>query len=113
MNKSMAERDIEMGKGHFRGHPIWWDEQNEIWRYSDNNEPIPGGGGEVRPCKKCGQKEWSGDGAVDACLGTLPGVTNACCGHGVPSHAYVCFEGGVVLRGFTVDVPSGGHNERP
>lgn len=30
----------------------------------------------------------------DACLGTLPGVVNACCGHGDPKAAYVQPEGG-------------------
>jgi hypothetical protein len=35
----------------------------------------------------------------DPCLGTLPGVMNACCGHGDASEAYVQFESGMVMRG--------------
>lgn len=32
----------------------------------------------------------------DGCLGTLPGVWNACCGHGNPREAYVQFRPGPV-----------------
>lgn len=34
----------------------------------------------------------------DPCLGTLPGVSFACCGHGGRSHGYIAFENGFVLR---------------
>ena len=34
-----------------------------------------------RPCPRCG--EMPTEEGHDACLGTLPGVVNACCGHGV------------------------------
>ncbi len=34
----------------------------------------------------------------DACLGTLPGVMNACCGHGDPWDIYVQFYDGTILR---------------
>jgi hypothetical protein len=52
-----------------------------------------------RPCAKCGKlptKE-----GHDACLGTLPGVIDACCGHGV-REAYIHFENGVTIRGSLV-----------
>jgi hypothetical protein len=51
------------------------------------------------PCAKCGKlptKE-----GHDACLGTLPGVIDACCGHGV-REAYIIFENGVTIRGRSV-----------
>jgi hypothetical protein len=51
------------------------------------------------PCPKCGKlptKE-----GHDACLGTLPGVIDACCGHGV-REAYIIFENGVTIRGSSV-----------
>jgi len=35
-----------------------------------------------RPCKHCGKH--ATEEGHDACLGTLPGVRSACCGHGVP-----------------------------
>jgi hypothetical protein len=42
------------------------------------------------------------DHEADKCLGTLPGVKNACCGHGVKELAYICFNNGLIIEGFTV-----------
>ncbi len=97
---SMADEAKAKGRSHFRGHPIVW--LSERWVYEDNQEPIPGWGGENRSCIKCGSTEWSGDGHVDQCLGVLPGVDNACCGHGAPEEAYIHFTNGVMIRGFVV-----------
>lgn len=36
----------------------------------------------------------------DPCLGLLPGVVEACCGHGRPERGYVMFQDGTLLRGF-------------
>ncbi len=51
-------------------------------------------------CPEC--KETRGADLHDPCLGRLPGVRYACCGHGgkAPGYAdgYVCFENGVVIR---------------
>ncbi|AUN96444.1 hypothetical protein C0099_11205 [Pseudazoarcus pumilus] len=96
----MAEEARARGRSTFRGHPIVWI--GDRWIYSDNKQPIPGYGGTMRPCIVCGSEKWSGDGDVDECLGLLPGVTNACCGHGDRDTSYVVFESGVVLRGFFV-----------
>lgn len=35
----------------------------------------------------------------DPCLGYLPGVRNACCGHGVSGAAYIQFDNGIIIRG--------------
>lgn len=43
----------------------------------------------------------------DPCIGALPGVLGACCGHGNRDIAYVAFEAGVVLRGFKVEKGTG------
>lgn len=71
-----------------RGHKIEWDEAAEVWRYADTGEPVsesPGGIWEGmagdRPCAYCHQMPTSE--GHDACLGELPGVKYACCGHGV------------------------------
>jgi len=55
----------------------------------------------IRRCANCG-KSWGGSemGEVDPCLGMLPGVDNACCGHGDASEAYIRFISGVVVKGF-------------
>lgn len=47
-------------------------------------------------CNRCGRKRTKE--GHDPCLGTLPGVANACCGHG--AEGYINFENGVVI-GFT------------
>ena len=87
----------------FRGHSIEYNEDIQHWVYEDTKEPA-GFDFDIRPCKKCGKLfEGSNKGQADRCLGELPGVDNACCGHGDPSAAYVRFTNGVVLKGFTVE----------
>ena len=54
----------------------------------------------LRRCTVCGAQV--GADRPDACLGELPGVTEACCGHGVPRHAYITFESGLIIRGFSL-----------
>ena len=65
------------------------------------------------PCEACGLscreedtiREFKNDipaWIADPCLGVLPGVSYACCGHGDPDDAYVAFENGIVFRGFNV-----------
>lgn len=97
---TMCDRDISRARSHFHGHPIVF--QDAKWLYADTLQPIPGYGGEMRPCAVCGTMDWSGDGKVDPCLGLLPGVDNACCGHGVAEQAYIRFTNGVVVRGFSI-----------
>lgn len=48
----------------------------------------------VKPCPKCNEMPTSE--GCDACLGKLPGVVNACCGHGV-EEGYIEFENGKLL----------------
>ena len=64
-----------------RGHLIEYDELTEIFE---------------KPCKRC-KKPPTKEGH-DACLGTLPGVKYACCGHG-EQPGYIMFTNGVVIRG--------------
>lgn len=79
-----------------RGHPIVWD--GEEWRYVDTGEPTVGN---RRHCGHCGFKD-TPDGH-DWCLHTLPGVRNACCGHGDRDQAYIQFETGMIVRGFRIE----------
>lgn len=60
--------------GQMRGHRVTWD--GEAWRY-DDGELADG----LRPCVKCGEPPTPE--GYDACLGYLPGVSSACCGHGI------------------------------
>jgi hypothetical protein len=113
-------------KSYFRGWPIVWignkgDKETRIkaihscdidrmseeertcldghWIYEDTGERLPATGGEIRPCKKCGKLFPLGEG--DPCLGVLPGVNSACCGHGVSKASYIRFINGMVIQGFT------------
>ena len=110
--KSDLEKNIERGYSFLRGHRISWT--GEKWIYADNGEDIPANGGKLRPCKKCGKTYPIGD--YDPCLGVLPGVDNACCGHGDRESSYdkltrkpttlvvgVChirFKNGIIVKGF-------------
>lgn len=78
----------------FRGHKIEFI--NNEWVFSDTKEPTVGTW-ENRPCSRCGK--FATVEGHDACLGTLPGVMNACCGHGEISEAYVQFENGNIVQG--------------
>lgn len=86
--------------GFFRGHKIVWDEVKKEWFYDDDFKPIKGN---IRPCKRCGKTFiGSGEGKPDPCIGNLPGVDNACCGHG--EEGYIRFKNGVVIKGvFTIE----------
>jgi len=95
-------------RSHFRGHPTIWEDGT--WVYEDDGSPIPANGGEVRACAKCGAKFPLGEGEVDPCLGVLPGVDNACCGHGVRENSYIRFINGVVVTGFIVGIMKLGRN---
>lgn len=45
----------------------------------------------VRTCDKCRRTVVKGE--PDPCLGPLPGVSHACCGHGMEYRAYVVIGG--------------------
>lgn len=87
-------------EGWDRGHFIVC--RDGKWVFADDGAPIPCEGGDHRPCAKCG-KLWGDSMGVpdvpDPCLGRVPGVRWACCGHGVASQAYVSFEDGRRLYG--------------
>lgn len=84
-------------KSKWRGHEI--ETRAGSWLYADtgvlvSDEP-------ERKCGHCGAEN-RGDGH-DACIAELPGVTNACCGHGSIEDSYIQFSNGVTVRGFVKD----------
>ena len=81
-----------MPKSTHRGHEI--ANFGNGWYYADTGEPVAS---TPKPCGHCGK----GDAPEghDACLGTLPGVMNACCGHGDIKEAYVQFPDASCIRG--------------
>lgn len=80
-------------KSQLRGHQIIYIDGE--WLYADTLEPTVGN---RRPCGKCGREETPE--GHDACLGTMSGVMNACCGHGEDKTAYIQLEDG---RRFILD----------
>lgn len=62
-----------------------------VWVYADTGEPVSANPN--RDCGHCGLANTPE--GHDGCLGTLPGVMNACCGHGT-GEAYVQFPPGNV-----------------
>lgn len=76
----------------YRGHPICWT-QGGGWVYTDGGEPAS----VEKPCTCCG--ELAEPEGPDPCLGRLPGVRAACCGHGNPSEAYIILDDGTGIRG--------------
>lgn len=91
---------------HIRGHPIYWHSDDVSWRYADGVLASRGlflraGDGSVamedRPCTLCGRKAVNVGGKYpDPCMGLLPDVAQACCGHGV-QRAYVAWAGAELL----------------
>ena len=79
-----------------RGKDIYYDEAKEIWRYANNDKPVPEEH-KTMPCGHCG-RNYTKEGH-DGCLGTLIGVMNACCWHVKPEDAYVQFFDGNSIHG--------------
>lgn len=80
-------------RSKYRGHSIVWKAKH--WQYEDG-EPTTS----ERPCVHCGRISRSGD--PDPCLGKLPRVKAACCGHGEPDDAYMIFDCGASVYGSEV-----------
>lgn len=81
-----------MVSSKLRGHGIVFIKGE--WLYNDTKIPT------INNERDCGECERSDtvDGH-DGCIGTLPNVMNACCGHGIISEAYIQYWDGHCLRG--------------
>ena len=80
-------------RSRHRGHRIKW--AGHKWVFTDWSDPTMFKYGKERPCTRCDNLS---DGP-DRCLGRLPYVRQACCGHGCPEDAYFVFDNGVEVRG--------------
>lgn len=83
-----------MTTSKFRGYEI--EEINGELVFSDTKEPTAQSW-KSRPCGHCGKCNTQE--GHDGCLGTLPNVMNACCGHGEVGEAYVQYRNGESVRG--------------
>ena len=81
-----------MSTSYINGNLVWYDGPAGFYRYASDDEPVDYN--DLRPCPKCGKKPL--DTGEDACLGHLPGVAAACCGHG--GEGYVWFKNGITIR---------------
>lgn len=82
-----------MGKSKWRGLEI--ECIIDVWIYSDNKKLVSDN--KNRKCGHC-NKENTKKGH-DGCIGELPDVLNACCGHGTVEEAYIQFPDKTELRG--------------
>jgi hypothetical protein len=82
-----------MAKSYLRGHEIEY--LNNEWVYSDTKQSTVQTYAE-RPCGYCGKTQTTE--GHDGCLGTLPGIMNACCGHGQTNEVYVQFLDGTSIH---------------
>ena len=97
-----------MLRTYFRGHAAYYEPLTGFWRYCDTGEVVAGAEtaklnsreNMTRACPFCDRKPTPE--GYDACIGFLPGVYSACCGHGV-TPSYVVWENGVVTDGLGVD----------
>jgi hypothetical protein len=92
--------------GHRRGNLMRMFADRH-WRWADNGRfagSITSRFGD-RPCVSCGLVA-AADGH-DPCLGELPDVKAACCGHGGAAVPYIAWEDGTVQRGEDVVWPTG------
>lgn len=90
---------------HCHGHKMYIGigkdcdgEPVETYYNYDTDEPYATWKNNVPPCPKCKMafiKDKSG--LIDPCLGKLPGVKFACCGHGV-NDGYIMFDNGRIIR---------------
>lgn len=75
-----------------------WHNGNEVflingkWVHADGSDAY-----DYKPCPTCGKLPH--DDGRDSCLMKTPGVTSACCGHGIEWLATVVFEDERVLSG--------------
>jgi len=74
-----------------RGNRIYFDDLMLVWKYVDDTTLVSDHWKE-KPCGHCGKK--CNDEGHDNCIVKLPGVKNACCGHGDISDAYIQFDDG-------------------
>lgn len=83
-----------MSTSKWRGNDIYKDFIGN-WKYRSDNEFVCSDPN--RKCGSCGLDQTIE--GHDGCLGTLPYVMNACCGHGDKKDTYVQFTQGTIIQG--------------
>lgn len=89
---------------HKNGHLVYYKNDiagSEGWYYPDGSKWTPEN---TRSCPICFEKPVDGH---DQCIKNLPGVKNACCGHG-EQPGYIQFEDGTYIIFQTISVQRNG-----
>lgn len=86
-------------RSKLRGNNIEYNNIKKEWVFTDTQESTIETH-KSRPCGNCNQ-HFIKDGheEYDYCIGRLPGLMNACCGHGNTSESYVQFMDGFGIHG--------------
>ena len=87
-----------MASARWRGHIII--KVGCHWEYEDTRKRVDED--PMRTCGKCSMPQLPGC-DDDPCLGHLPGVMNACCGHGRRAESFIQFDNGIIVKGFVVE----------
>ncbi len=82
--------------GKLRGRLTRWDNEGEEFRFVDTNESTVKTHKD-RTCGYCNLPNREDE--HDACIANLPGVMNACCGHGDADSAYIMYDSKKIVRG--------------
>ncbi|MEK6881734.1 MAG: hypothetical protein AABY22_19100 [Nanoarchaeota archaeon] len=86
------------GTDILQNHRGYWIYTNPKWveKWLDTNKKLISQN--ERPCKLCGKFNIEeGEKSYDPCLGKLPGVKFACCGHGL-TNGYIVFENDIKVK---------------
>ncbi len=92
--------------GYIFGHKVISTDEGTTWIYADNGDPVYDTDDNfLGSRRKCPQRDLTkrSDGH-DPCLRTLPGVKNACCGHGVED-GYLQLDMGICITGTFYNMP--------
>lgn len=92
---SDSDVDMELHMGWHRGHQMFLSELGRDWLYVDTGSKVSND--PKRTCGHCGLDDTPE--GHDGCLGDLPGMRNACCGHGREQDAYLVTDDGIRLDG--------------
>lgn len=90
----------------FRGNEIY--KSNGEYLYKDSDKPVSENW-QTTNCGHC-NLPFTPEGH-DGCIGTLPNVLNACCGHGITQDAYVQFEDRTIRGQEAIDYINNKTNE--
>lgn len=94
----MPKRKPPEPTGSHFGHPTYQNFRSgkpDDYRFVDTDEPLWPDAYFARKCPACGLRPTPE--GHDPCLGTLPSVRYACCGHGLKP-GYIMFVDGTVIR---------------